>query len=204
MTSEGKPKPGVRVYNKDLVCKIETESKLLLDAYNGILEDNLVPNIDLIEERIIAIKNPVKKVRQKELTLLERFKKYIDEAVNLNIIKEARQKKYKTLYADLERFLTIYGKIEYVATEFTPDDVLAFKSFLADEYLLVPKHKRIYAGLPANVVPKQRRNQNTVATMLKAFKAAYTVLVLITTHSTRCRKSISPHCCVSNTRNLFV
>lgn len=174
LTPEGKPKPGVRVYNKELVSKIEAESKLLLDAYNGILEDNLVPNIDLIEERIIAIKNPVKKVRQKELTLLERFKKYIDEAVNLNIIQESRQKKYKTLYADLERFLTIYGKIEYVATEFTPDDVLAFKSFLADEYLLVHKHKRIYAGLPANVVPKQRRNQNTVATMLKAFKAAYT------------------------------
>ena len=59
LTNEGKPKPGVRIYNKDLVSKIEEESQLLLDAYNGILEDNLVPNIDLIEERIIAIKNPV-------------------------------------------------------------------------------------------------------------------------------------------------
>ena len=96
LTPEGKPKPGVRVYNKELVSKIEAESKLLLDAYNGILEDNLVPNIDLIEERIIAIKNPVKKVRQKELTLLERFTKYIDEAVKLNIIQESSQKKYKT------------------------------------------------------------------------------------------------------------
>ena len=173
LTNEGKPKPGVRIYNKDLVSKIEEESQLLLDAYNGILEDNLVPNIDLIEERIIAIKNPVKKVRQKELTLLERFNKYINEAVALNIIQESRHKRYKALYGSLERFLKIYGKIEYVATEFTPDDVLAFKSFITDEYLLVPKHKRIYAGLPSNVVPKQKRSQNTVVTMLKAFKAAY-------------------------------
>lgn len=173
LENDGSPKSRYKIYDKILSANIKNEIALIEDAYMKMNEDGLDITSAVLTSLVQEAKNQVVEKRNSEPSLLERFQSYINEAVKLEFIQNKRELRYKSIHGCLSRFLTIKGKSQITADELTSDDVLAFKSFLADEYLYVNRNKRLYAGLPSLSIPKKKRADNTVAVMLKALKAAY-------------------------------
>ena len=131
------------------------------------------------EERIDKILNPEKynivKVEEVE-TLLDRFNRYIDGLKTYGTVSEGRAKIYRIVWDKLSRFLIIFKKAKYTAEQFTPEDILAFREFVINEYKYVDKHKAIYGNLPKTSVPTKQASINTASAKLRALQAFFNEL----------------------------
>ena len=149
------------------------------EAYNLLKDEGRVFDANDFEERIDMILDPEKynivKVEEVE-TLLDRFNRYIDGLKTYGTVSEGRAKIYRIVWDKLSRFLIIFKKAKYTAEQFTPEDILAFREFVINEYKYVDKHKAIYGNLPKTSVPAKQASVNTASAKLRALQAFFNEL----------------------------
>ena len=134
---DGSLKPRVSLYND-----------AMHEAYKQLKEE--CPEFDAtdFEARIDMVLNPEKynivKTEETE-TLLARFDRYIDGLKTYGTVSEGRAKIYKIVWDKLSRYLIVFKKSRYTPEQFSPEDILAFREFVINEYKYVDKHKAIYS-----------------------------------------------------------
>lgn len=179
-TESGELKPRVSVYNKKLKLGIDTEIDAMETAYRQLCEvkDKTRITADDFEKAISDVLHPQKNVKAlAELTLIDRFSKYIEDGLRDGNFGEGRQKHYKVSLGELTRFLTIQHRLKVTPSEFDADDLMDFRQFLFDEYKYVDKHQSLYDMFSARNIPTERRDQNTVATKMKKIQAFFNELI---------------------------
>ena len=176
---DGSLKPRVSIYNEKLRIAITREIEAMREAYNLLKDEGRVFDANDFEEMIDKILNPEKynivKVEEVE-TLLDRFNRYIDGLKTYGTVSEGRAKIYRIVWDKLSRFLIIFKKAKYTAEQFTPEDILAFREFVINEYKYVDKHKAIYGNLPKTSVPAKQASVNTASAKLRALQAFFNEL----------------------------
>lgn len=176
---DGSLKPRVSIYNEKLRIAISREIEAMREAYNLLKDEGRVFDANDFEEMIDKILNPEKynivKVEEVE-TLLDRFNRYIDGLKTYGTVSEGRAKIYRIVWDKLSRFLIIFKKAKYTAEQFTPEDILAFREFVINEYKYVDKHKAIYGNLPKTSVPTKQASINTASAKLRALQAFFNEL----------------------------
>ena len=176
---DGSLKPRVSIYNEKLRIAITQEIEAMREAYNLLKDEVRVFDANDFEERIDKILNPEKynivKVEEVE-TLLDRFNRYIDGLKTYGTVSEGRVKIYRIVWDKLSRFLIIFKKAKYTAEQFTPEDILAFREFVINEYKYVDKYKAVYGNLPKTSVPTKQASINTASAKLRALQAFFNEL----------------------------
>ena len=176
---DGSLKPRVSIYNEKLRIAITREIEAMREAYNLLKDEGRVFDANDFEEMIDKILNPEKynivKVEEVE-TLLDRFNRYIDGLKTYGTVSEGRAKIYRIVWDKLSRFLIIFKKAKYTAEQFTPEDILAFREFVINEYKYVDKYKAVYGNLPKTSVPTKQASINTASAKLRALQAFFNEL----------------------------
>ncbi len=176
---DGSLKPRVSIYNEKLRISITREIEAMREAYNLLKDEGRVFDANDFEERIDMILNPEKysivKVEEVE-TLLDRFNRYIDGLKTYGTVSEGRAKIYRIVWDKLSRFLIMFKKAKYTAEQFTPEDILAFREFVINEYKYVDKYKAVYGNLPKTSVPTKQASINTASAKLRALQAFFNEL----------------------------
>ena len=176
---DGSLKPRVSLYNEDLRLAITREIDAMHEAYKQIKKE--CPEFDAtdFEARIDMVLNPEKynivKTEETE-TLLARFDRYIDSLKTYGTVSEGRAKIYKIVWDKLSRYLIIFKKSRYTPEQFTPEDILAFREFVINEYKYVDKHKAIYGSLLKISIPTKQASINTASAKLRALQAFFNEL----------------------------
>ena len=179
-TDTGELKPRVSVYNKQLKLDIDMEIDAMETAYRKLCEikDKTRITTKQFEEAIASVLHPQKKTKAlTELTLIDRFSKYIEDGLRDGNFGEGRQKHYKVSLGELTRFLAIQHRLKVTPSEFDADDLMDFRQFLFDEYKYVDKHKSLYDLVKPRNIPTERRDQNTVATKMKKIQAFFNEMI---------------------------
>lgn len=157
-----------------LQSEIVNEIMAMTNAYRAMKERGIEARSDLFEEFVQSELHPEIVADRNNGTLLERLQVYIDDSIIAGMWGASRRSFYNLLHKEMERYLTINGMTGVTPTEFTANDLLGFRAFLFDEYKYVDRWRKIlYANEPERMIPKKKRNQNTVATRMKQLRAFY-------------------------------
>lgn len=173
---DGTLKPRISVYNVDLYKQIAREIEAMRKVYATMKENGYDMTSEVFTKLTFEFLNPEQAERLKEKTLLQRLNAYVEESYNQGIWGENRYSLYKLVAKEVERFLTINGRSAITAAEFTPNDVLAYRQFIIDEYKYVKKWPKLYVNENDRQIPKEPRNQNTASTRVKQLKAFFSSL----------------------------
>lgn len=173
-TPEGSPKPKVSVYNRALAADIAYEIAAMKSAYAEMKEKKVVISADVFEETIARHLDPTTAKQESSTTLLDRFKKYADNALRDGLIAEGRYKHYISLYGKLERYLIIRHATQIKPEDFTDEWLMDFRQFIFDEYKFVAKWKHLYKS--SLNTPTERRNINTVTGQMKMLQVFFSEL----------------------------
>lgn len=178
-----KPVEFIEAENKR--TQIDTLVKEIMDSYqtvdktklsSGWMESiiNYFHNKEEIERELQEQEEREEEEYIKDHILLNRFEKYIDDA----LISETRRRAYRVTYRILKRFLNIFGLADILIEDFTADHILLFRQFIIDEYKYADKKKwkYLYKDVKKDNIPTEPRVQNTVATKLKMFRAFFSQL----------------------------
>ena len=166
-TRDCKLKPKVKVYNRELLDDLKTEIKYMERAYEEMKALGLDLTSEVMENLITGYRTPIKVVRKQDPTIMQEFRRYIEASHRDGIIGENRMKHIIVVADKLERYLSIKGQSKMTPKEFTEATLLDFRQFIYDEYLYVPKHKRLYKDMTAKNLPTERLSTNTVVSQLK-------------------------------------
>lgn len=173
--TDGLPKPKVSVFNRELCAAITNEIELMRKAYVKIKAEHLPINGETFERTIDIIKNPITEDFLGE-TLLDRFKRFIDDSYKNGVFCQARHRHYKTTWRILQRFLIIHGQEDIMPENFKSEDVIRFGQFIQEEhkYTTIKKWASLYSDSTkcANI-PTCPRSQNTLSTKLKMLRAFF-------------------------------
>ena len=132
---------------------------------------------EIFEEKIANILNPNAQHREKaEMTLLERFDKFIVDGYRDGIFAEGRMRHYRVVYGALERFLATKNLRSITPIEFDADMLMELRYFFTNEYEYVEKYPYLYEGKRERDIPRQRRDMNTTITKLKKIQAFFNEL----------------------------
>ena len=176
LTNEGTKKKGVSVVSQKLLNDISDEKKTMKLAYEKMKADGMDMNSETFESVIAGIKTPVLEVRKDQPYVVERFRKYADDALRDRILGKKRHDHIIVVADKLDRFLTIKGLSELSAPEFTDALLMEFRNFIFDEYKYVDKYKRLYKDVNSFNKPKARLSLNTVASQMKMLQTFFTEL----------------------------
>ena len=171
--------PGIRkrsISLLDLQMSITEEIALMRQAYAKMKQNGIEMRSDLFEEAIQLERNPESGVRTEDNTLLARLDKFVEDSYSQGMWGENRYSLYKLVYKEVERFLTIKGKLAFTPSDFTPNDVLEYRQFIIDEYKYVKKWAALYVDESERNIPKEPRSSNTAATRVKQLKAFFSSL----------------------------
>ena len=164
---DGSLRPKVSVYNKELEDSITREIDAMRRAYRKMVEAGGIITAVKFEEEVAKELNPEVIIRKEEKTLLSVLHKYIEDGYRDGLFVISRYKHFNGLHNRMERYFKINGLEQMTPAEFDADEIMKFRQFLFDEYLYVPKHKRIYKDLKKLEIPTKRRGSNTVAQEVK-------------------------------------
>ncbi|WP_304408190.1 hypothetical protein [Bacteroides acidifaciens] len=176
---DGSLKPRVSVYNKSLCSAVAREIEAMKEAYTQLKEEKNVFDATDFEARIDMVLNPEKYNISNSIeaeTLLVRFNRYIDGLKTYGTVSEGRVKIYKIVWDKLSRYLLIFKKSNYTPEQFSPEEILAFREFVINEYKYVDKHRGIYGNLPKISVPTKQASINTASAKLRALQAFFNEL----------------------------
>lgn len=174
--TDGSPKKKVTTVDKSLVQDIKDRKELIRQAYVAMKKQGLDITSEVLQVEVEKRVNPIVDLRTENPSLINRYKKYAEDALRDGIIGAARQKHINIVGAKLERFLIINGLSEITPEEFTSDTLMEFRNFIYDEYLYVEKHKRLYKGIKPHNLPTERTSTNTVVSQLKMLQTFFNVL----------------------------
>lgn len=173
----GELKPRVTVYNKELAELIKTHIAAMHRAYRIMVEKGMDMNTATFEQMIDQQLNPIQQVRsQSSETFVERFIRFVDTAFRDGVIGDRRQIIYLGQVGKMQRFLAINGLSEITPPEFDEELLMKYRQFLYDEYLYVPKYKRIYKDVAKRFIPMKRLSTNTVVGSMKIWQTFFTEL----------------------------
>ena len=172
---DGTVKKGHNKFDRSLYMQVKEEMDAIKDAYKAVKKDDLIVDGEQFEVMVNAILHPeIKKIdRSDDKTLLGRFRKFFTDGYNDGVINEDTWKHYKVFWNELERFLIINKKLKITPAEFTGDDIMAFRTFLRDEYKFVDDNRGLYTNMSERNLPRGIRSQNTIATKLKKLRAFF-------------------------------
>lgn len=176
---DGSLKPRVSIYNDNLRVAIIREIEAMREAYRQLKEDGAQIETTDFEARIDMVLNPEKYniVAEKDSeTLLQRFTRYIDALKVYGTVSEGRARIYRIVWDKLSRFLIIFKKTDYKVEDFSPEDILAFREFIINEYKYVKTHPSVYQGLAKTSIPTAQASINTASAKLRALQAFYNEL----------------------------
>lgn len=176
---DGSLKPRISIYNEELRLAITQEIDVMREAYSILKEENREFDASDFEVKIDMILYPEKYkgiITEESKTLLQRFDYYIDSLKNYGTVSEGRAKIYRIVWDKLSRYLIIFKKSKYTPDQFTPEDILAFREFVINEYKYVDKHKAIYGDLTKKSIPTKQASINTASAKLRALQAFFNEL----------------------------
>ncbi|MCM1140982.1 MAG: hypothetical protein NC453_20635 [Muribaculum sp.] len=176
---DGSLKSRVSIYNDNLRVAIIREIEAMREAYQQLKEDGTHIETPDFEARIDMVLNPEKYniVAEKDSeTLLQRFTRYIDALKEYGTVSEGRARIYRIVWDKLSRFLIIFKKTNYKVEDFSPEDILAFREFIINEYKYVKTHPSVYQGLAKTSIPTAQASINTASAKLRALQAFYNEL----------------------------
>ena len=176
LNPDGTRKDRVKLYNQGLADSLKKEYDLMMVAYSIIRDEGMDLTTVVLEREIAALKNPVIEVREENPSIVNRFRKYADDALRVGIIGVPRHKHIIVVSDKLERFLIIKGVSGITAEEFDVDLLIDFREFLFDEYLYVKKYERLYKNVKKQNKPQARLSMNTVTSQMKMFQTFFTEL----------------------------
>lgn len=178
---DGTLKPKVTNVDPDLVDEMATEIAAMRQAYRKMLADGLPVSgkgsADVFEALVNRQLHPGEGdgIKGKE-SLLQRLRRYIDEAQRDGLFGTRRSKGYNSLFGKMERFLTINGRREMIPARFDDEMLMGFRQFVFDEYLYTSKWPGLYTGISERNTPTRQLTSNTVAMYMKALQAFFTDL----------------------------
>lgn len=175
----GNVKFRVTVFNKELKSAIDKEINAMHSAYRDLCKNIQKSNItgQLFEDAILKYTDPFVALQsKKQMTMLERYRCFIEDGFRDGIFGEARKKHYHVIYDELERYLHIKKLEELTSTEFTADMLMDFRYFLINEYQYVERYRYLYEGKQEREIPSQPRNTNTIVSKLKKLQAFFNEL----------------------------
>lgn len=177
--SDGTVKGRVVIYNRQLKDAIAFEMAAMATAYKNLC-DKIAPEdirADMFEAEIERVINPsLEEEKKKELSILDRFAKFIEDAHRDGIFGDIRKKHYIVTLESFERFLKIKNYINIAAGEFTPDMLMELRQFFTDEYKYVKKYSHLYKEMNKRNIPQAPRDSNTVVTRMKKLHAFFVEL----------------------------
>ena len=176
LNPDGTRKDRVKLYNQGLADSLKKEYDLMMVAYSKIRDEGMDLTTVVLEREIAALKNPVIEVREENPSIVNRFRKYADDALRVGIIGVPRHNHIIVVSDKLERFLIIKGVSGITAEEFDVDLLIDFREFLFDEYLYVKKYERLYKNVKKQNKPQARLSMNTVTSQMKMFQTFFTEL----------------------------
>lgn len=176
LTLEGTKKKGVSTLNPRLLNSIAGEKDLMARAYAKMKRDGRDLTSEVLEEVIDEIKHPEEEQKQCGQSVTDRFRRFAGESLRDRILGKRRYDHVIVVCGKLSRFLAIKGLGRITPTEFTETHLMEFRNFLFDEYLYVPKYKRIYKDVPLASQPKARLSMNTVVSQMKMLQTFFNEL----------------------------
>ena len=173
-TPEGKLKPKITVYDRDLLNQIKKEMERIELAYKKMIDKGMDLTGEVLSAEIEEMVTPVVKVRKTAVKNLKgAFDDYLANATKLGVVGERRAVHIKIVGDKLGRFLSIKGLTHITPKEFDENLLLEFRDFLYDEYLYVEKYKRLYKKMKSSSIPKDRLSSNTVVSQLKMLQTFF-------------------------------
>ena len=165
-TEEGKPKPKVSVYDKDLQAKITEVVTAMNMAYREMKDKGMSMTGYNFESTIDKILHPDKVARAEARTLLARFERFAKEGQRDGLFGVVCSRQYEVIRKELRRFLIINKIEDILPADFTADILMELAMFFRDEYLYVDRWSTLYEDVKERNKPKERRSQNTVASKM--------------------------------------
>ena len=165
-----------KVYNIQLSESLKREYEVMKAAYAKMCDEGLDITTEVFEREITAIKTPIQAVRAEQPSIIQRFRKYADDAYRNGILGANRHKHIIVVSDKLERFLCIKGISAITAEEFTIDHLMEFREFIFNEYNYVTTYPKLYSKVLPQNKPSARLSMNTVTSQLKMFQTFFTEL----------------------------
>ncbi|MGN1220398.1 MAG: phage integrase SAM-like domain-containing protein [Candidatus Cryptobacteroides sp.] len=179
-TPEGTLRPRVTVYNPKLKTEIEEYFAAVNAAYNHMKVTRMDMRSDVLRVEVDKILNPESSEAvlhpNGQENLVQRLKRYIEEAYRNDIIGKNRYMHYSAMCRRMERFLCIKGHSNILPAQFDVKMLMDYHSFIADEYLYVPKYPKIYVKDGRKRYPKKRISNNSVVHEMKGLRAFFNEL----------------------------
>lgn len=172
-TEDGKPKPKVSIYDKDLLEKITEVITAMNMAYRKMKDKGMSMTGDNFEITIDKILHPDKVARAEARTLLARFDRFAKEGLRDGLFGDACSRHYEVIRKELRRFLIINKIEDILPADFTADILMELAVFFRDEYLYVDRWSTLYEDVKERNKPKERRSQNTVAAKMSKIQAFF-------------------------------
>ncbi len=172
-TEEGKPKPKVSVYDKELLASITEVITAMNMAYTEMKDKGISMTGDNFENIIDRILHPDKAARVEARTLLARFERYSKDGKRDGLFGDICSKQYEVILKELKRFLIINKIEDIIPADFTADILMELALFFRDEYLYVERWRHLYEDVKKRNIPTEKRSQNTVAAKMSKMHAFF-------------------------------
>lgn len=172
-TDEGKLKPKVSVYDKELLASITEVITAMDSAYSDMRDKGFSMTGENFEQAVDRILHPDKVARAESRTLLARFERFAQNGYRDGVFGELCSKQYEVIRKELQRFLIINKAEDILPTDFTADMLMELALFFRDEYQYVERWRNLYVDVTERNIPKERRSQNTVAAKMRKMHAFF-------------------------------
>ena len=174
---DGSLRPKVSVFNKDLKTSIDTEIKVMHEAFALMKKKGVAMTSQNFEDTINGLKKPEEKpVEYVNKSLIKRFTEYVENGYRDGVFGLSRYKHDKGTIVKLSRFLAIKHKRSITYDEFDDKLLMEFREFVRNEFEYVDKHPNIYDKVNKRDKPTERRKANTVANEMQVLRAFFTEL----------------------------
>ena len=179
-TPEGTLRPRVTVYNAKLKKEIEEYMAAINAAYNHMKLTGMDMRSEVLQVEVDKVLNPETPEAilhpNGEENLVQRFRRYIEEAFRDGIIGEHRHMHYDAMCRRMDRFLRIKGHSNMMPEQFDVKMLMDYRAFIADEYLYVEKYPKIYVKDGRKRYPTKRISNNSVVHEMKGLRAFFNEL----------------------------
>jgi hypothetical protein len=179
-TSDGTVKSEITEYNARLKEEIEKYMAAIDTAYSHMKMTGMAMHSDVLQAEVDKVMNPetpeaILHPNGKE-NLVQRFRRYIEEAFRDGIIGEHRHMHYDAICRRMERFLTIRGFSNLMPEQFDVNMLMDYRAFIADEYLYVSRYPKIYVKNGRKRYPTRKISNNSVVHEMTALRAFFSEL----------------------------
>ena len=179
-TPEGKLRPRVTVYNPKLKSEIEEYFAAINAAYNHMKINGMDLNSATLQNEVDKILNPESTEAilhpKGEENLIQRFQRYVEEALRDGIIGKHRHMHYDAMVRRLDRFLHIKGHSNMMPEQFDVMMLMDYRAFIQDEYRYVTQYPKLYVKNGRKRYPTKRISNNSVVHEMKALRAFFNEL----------------------------